>query len=248
MNKQFDIKKLANICSNINEPEEPRMNTTFYSVNMHGYETKEDFIIPKNTRVIMFCYSGKILNMCPTFEKFVWEKINTNKYATFNYCTFLANIAQYSSIRNHFCVYNEGDKIKNIEFETSDNDFRDGIYKLPVRGGVYVEKDNKIYTTDSTSTFKILTEPQFLQRYTKNVSKNLEKASSSMRNLNNKFILLSPKLIGIYNLSLLLNNLSTTGATILLFTCREGKTDRSIIQHKIHTELEKIYYQYVNNK
>jgi hypothetical protein len=245
MAQDSPIERLASICEELDE-DEPAMNKNFYAVNLHGYETKEDFIIPENVRIIMFCYSGRKLNVCPRFDKFNWTKIFTNESAAYNYCTFLANIAQYSSIRDHFCIYNPGDRIKNINFRPDDY-FRHGLFALPVHAAVYVREDNRIYTTDSDSTGKTIIS-RSLSRYTSNVKTDREKACSTLRYSENPAIILSPHIMNANQLSTIVNNLKFKhgGVTLLLLTCREGKPVKLPHTIRVKEELELMYEKYLS--
>lgn len=200
------------------------MNNTFYAVNMHGAESDEDYVIPENCRVIMFCYSGCLLQVRPRFDYYVWSNIFINEEATTDFKTFIKTIAGYSSIRDHFCVYNSGDKIKNINFGP-DERFRHGVFKLPVRAAVCVEKHNKVYTTDPDTTYEYLTRLEKPLPKCKNVAINPEKASHALRELKNKAWIRSPNIMLATNLSTVVKNLKFKhgGATLLLLTCREGE-------------------------
>jgi hypothetical protein len=141
------ISKLKKICMQIDE-KEPDMDKNFWAVNMHGDERMDEFIVPDGVRIIMFCYSGRKLDVCPRFDRFNWREIFLNEEASFNYCTFLSNISQYSSLRDHFCVYEKGTSIKDLDFST-DEYFRNGIFRLPVHASVFDPEMEEVYVSSS---------------------------------------------------------------------------------------------------
>lgn len=128
----------------INEP----INSNFYFVNAHGDELEKLYEIPPGVRIVMFCYS-KNLDVCQKFDKFNWENILLDPVASSNYCNFLSAISQYSSIKDHFCVYEPGDVIRNLLIST-DKTFREGLYRLPVKGYAYDVENNTIVVSDGT--------------------------------------------------------------------------------------------------
>lgn len=200
------------------------MDKTFYAMNMHGYELEKDYVIPKNCRVIMFCYSGGILDVCHRFDKYIWLNIFTDPNSTKNYKNFLKSLSGYSSLRDHFCVYESGTKIKDMKFET-DHDFRHGLYKLPVQGAVCVEKNNKVYITDPETTAEYLTIPERKLPKCKNVVMDRDKAAKALRSHKNPAWIRSLVVMDTTNLSTVLKRLKFRygGVTLLLLTCREGK-------------------------
>uniref|UniRef100_A0A6C0EJU8 Uncharacterized protein n=1 Tax=viral metagenome TaxID=1070528 RepID=A0A6C0EJU8_9ZZZZ len=200
------------------------MNKTFYAMNMHGYESKEDCVIPENCRVIMFCYSGKLLHICPRFDRYNWGKIFTDPGATKDYQSFLKVLSGYSSLRDHFCVYEPGSVIKEIDFHP-DEYFRHGLFRLPVRAAVCVEKDNRVYITDVNTAAKYLTMPEKPLKKCRNVVLNAEKASNALPYLENTAWVDSTFIMHASKLSNILRGLKFKygGVTLLLLTCREGK-------------------------
>jgi hypothetical protein len=119
-----------------------------YSVFMHGMELDDKFTVPKGVKLIMFCYSGRKLYVCKRFNKFIWKNLFLNENSTYNYLTFISTLSQYSSLRDHFCVYKEGDIVKNLYFENAyedDNYFLSGIFKLPIK--VSVKDEGKVYSS-----------------------------------------------------------------------------------------------------
>ena len=124
------------------------INKNFFFLNAHGEELEEFYEIPKGIRVIMFCYS-KRLDVCPKFDRFNWEHILLDPKATENYCNFLSTISKYKSINDHFCIYEEGDTIRNLSIFT-DEYFREGLYRLPVKGYAYDEPTKTVIISDGT--------------------------------------------------------------------------------------------------
>lgn len=224
--------------------KEPK-NRLFYTVNMHGKELEYDYTVPDGCRVIMFCYSGKILDICPKFDKFNW-KLFTDPDVIVSYCTFLERISKYSSIRNHFCVYNSGEKIQDILF-TPDQDFKYGIYKLPVQGAVYDENSNTVYVSDPETTGLILTNPELSpSRKSTHIAMNPNKTASLLRYRENKSYIHSPHMIvPRIKLSELLRNLKVKygGCTLLLLTCREGKGYEIPDSHTVLEEIKSLFQE-----
>lgn len=248
MAQELDIiDRLEASCKLLPEKDKD-INKNFFAVNAHGTETKDSLIVPPNCRVIMFCYSGRILEVCPRFEKFIWKRIMTKESASYNYCTFLANIAQYSSIRNHFCIYEPGSNIKNIEFY-GDNIFRSDVFELPVRAVVRDESDNTLYSTDENTGLDLLEHESkiggkvFMVR-SKRIKIDQSKASKLLHNNSNRAWFASKIVKSDHadNLSDLLNYINYKGGgTIILFVCREGKKHKMPKSPKVYDELKKIY-------
>lgn len=112
------------------------LDTTFFGIQAHGCETGANYVLPDNVRVIMFCYSGEILNVCPKFDRFIW-KILTREYD--NVFQFLKTIKNYSTLRKHFCVFESGTCIPNILLspdevpeDTGIKKFRTGFFQIPI--------------------------------------------------------------------------------------------------------------------
>ena len=122
------------------------MNKNFFFLNAHGEELEHIYEIPKGVRLIMFCYS-KTLDVCKKFDEYNWSHILLDPQASSNYCDFLKSISGYSSIRDHFCVYEEGDVIPNLNIFPDDK-FRDGLYRLPVKGYAYDKKTDSVVLSD----------------------------------------------------------------------------------------------------
>lgn len=241
------IHNLKEICKNLKE-DETEINKNFWAVNMHGDEIKEEFVVPKGIRIIMFCYSGRKLDICPRFDKFNWEEIFLNEDASFNYCTFLANLVQYSSLRNHFCVYEEGSKILDLEL-SSDELFRNGIYQLPVQAAVYDPKTEEIYMSSSEIFDKVVAKIRNVKR----ISVNRKKTAEIAKDKETDAIIFS-KVIDVPKLKLseLVRKLRIkigqpypSDLTLLLLTCRTGKEKRGILRPPtVYEELEKLYQKY----
>lgn len=231
------IKTLKTICEKLDEKEEP-VNKNFWTVNMHGDELSEDFLVPQGIRIIMFCYSGRKLNICPRFDKFNWREIFLNEDASYNYCTFISNIAQYSSLRDHFCIYEAGHTVKDILL-TPDPSFRSGVYKLPVQAAVKDEESNTVYISSPELFSKVI------HRETKNVRVDRANTAKIIKDKNiPNTIIFSPH----YNfqkitLSKLIQKLGTN-YTLLLLTCRTGKKQKLIPAPTVSEELQKLYNQY----
>jgi hypothetical protein len=242
-NKEDRVSRLRQICELIGD-NDIGMDKNFYVVNHHGYETDEDFNIPSGIRIIMFCYSGKILKICPKFDKFIWDAIMTNPDASYNYCTFLSNIAQYSSIRNHFCVYEGGQTIKNLMFENRPDDYWiHGIFNLPVDMTVRINPEKYITTNETNvGTFGDA-----------DVEVNPKKAVKAARTGTPYTIRSHVIYPGATFVSLkeTVNEIIEHGDrnfTLLLFTCRSGKKQNIIKGYRIRSEIQKIYDSYLEKK
>jgi hypothetical protein len=241
------VSRLKNICQQLGE-KEPPMDKNFYACNLHAYETSEDLVIPEGVRIIMFCYSGRILNICPRFDKFNWKQIFTNKDASYNYCTFLSNLVQYSTLRNHFCVYEPGSTIKDLKF-IGDKYFRDGVFQLPVKAAVMDWDDNIVYTTSDKVTEHVMTtRPASLQMDSAtSIRKNRDKAVTLLRYKENPAYIKSSHMDMLFQpLSTLIKNLKfrSGGCTLLLLTCREGKRHKLRRSPRVYDELKKLYQKY----
>jgi hypothetical protein len=237
MNSKSSLSKIREICEKLDE-NEPKKNKYFYSISSHGYETEEDYIVPKGIRIIMFCYSGELLHMCPKFDRFIWKNILLNEEASYNYCTFLTNLTLYPSLRDHFCVYDSGHKIKNMVFD-QDEEFRSGIFKLPVECAVYDNMSDTIYTSSSEAMVKILERDVKKKR----ISVNTEKTGELIRYKQNEAIIFSQtKMLTMNKLSDIARNVNDS--TILLLTCREGKKSNIHPARRVYQELEKLYTEY----
>ena len=239
-----EISELKKICSFLDEKEQ-EMDRNFFAVNMHGYETKEDYIVPKGVRIIMFCYSGKKLYMRPEFNQFNWENIFLNEDASYNYCTFLANVSRYSSIRDHFCVYKEGDKIKEIMLGPDDS-FRDGIFQLPVRVAVY-EGEDTVYI----SSPEIFSDTVEKTRNVKRVLVDVKKTAELVSYKDTQAIFFSRWKSPLYKLSLskIIKELQfqVKDFTLLLMICREGKKYKLAPAPRVYEELEALYGRYAED-
>jgi hypothetical protein len=241
------VQNLKEICKNLKE-DEAEINKNFWAVNMHGDETKEEFVVPKGIRIIMFCYPGRKLDICPRFDKFNWREIFLNEDASFNYCTFLSNLVQYSSLRNHFCVYEEGAKMLDLEL-SSDPLFRNGIYQLPVQAAVYDPQTEQIYMSSSEIFDKVIAKMDKVKR----ISVDREKTAKIVKDKETDAIIFS-KVINIpkIKLSELIRKLRTkigqaypSDLTLLLLTCRTGEKQRGILRPPtVYEELEKLYQKY----
>lgn len=238
----MSLGKLKSICEAIEkrDKDEPK-NKKFYALNLHGYELEDDFKVPKNVRIVMFCYSGRKLFVCPRFDRFNWYKIFMNKDATFNYCTFLASISQYASLRDHFCVYNTGDTIKNMRFN-SDENFRDGLFKLPIEAAVLDYEENEVYRTSGSlgnGDMPLDDDTTFIKD-SKEVANRLQDKS----NYAHFTSFFEPKVLqSLKDISMNLT-FKEGGVTLFLLTCREGKSSKLKHTKRVYEELREMYERY----
>lgn len=203
------------------------INNNFYFLNGHGEELEADYEIPNGVRIIMFCYSGETLNICHRFDKFNWSNILLDPSVSSNYFTFLSAISEYSSINDHFCVYEGGDTIKNIQLH-SDPHFREGLFRLPVRGFVYDKSSDTVVISNNTPMSQVQKHPQ-LRTFFKNKRKKIRIDDRRLVNLmreNNEVTIIESYVRKIHKtirLSNLINSMKPHGDfTILLMVCREG--------------------------
>lgn len=205
------------------------INSNFYFVNGHGYETEDNMKILRGVRIVMFCYSGRILNVCPKFDKFNWSHILIDPVSSSNYCNFLASISDYSSIKDHFCIYEEGDIIKNINMSHDEN-FREGVYRLPVKGFAYDQNTETIVVSSHTSWTDIQKDDTFKELLKKSSRKHIrvddKKLAELLRN-KTEFSVIQSSVKSLNNKTSLSNLIRSmllheNAFTILLMICREG--------------------------
>lgn len=214
------------------------INKNFYFLNGHGEELETYYEVPDGVRIIMFCYSGEILNICHRFDKFNWGNILLDPSASSNYCTFLSAISEYSSVNDHFCVYKAGDTIKNIQLH-SDNEFREGLFRLPVKGFAYDKSSDSVVISKNTPMSQVLKHPE-LNTFFKNKRKRIKiddrRVVNLMREKNEVTIIESyvRKIHKTIRLSNLINSMKLHGPfTILLMVCREGVGSDSISKGRV---------------
>jgi len=239
----MSVSNLKNICLELRE-DEPSIDKNFFAVNMHGDELKEDFIIPEGVRIVMFCYPGKKLDICQRFDEFNWREIFLNEDASYNYCTFLGNLSQYSSLRDHFCVYKAGNRIRDLRL-SSDQDFRHGVYKLPVYAGSYDYDNEQAYVSSPEIFDKFIGQTKNIKR----VSVNKKIIAKIAKDNKKQLIILSKHiLIQKINLSSLVKKLlfeMNSGFTLLLLTCRTGEIrDELFSAPLVREELGKMFENY----
>lgn len=241
------IQNLRKICQGLDELEKDT-DKNFWVVNMHGDEIPEKFTVPEGVRIIMFCYPGCRLNIWPKFDRFNWREIFMNEDASYNYCTFLSNIVQYPSLRDHFCVYDAGKTVDDLVFSPDEN-FRSGIYNLPVYGAVYDKNSNTVFS----SSEKVFAETV---KETVKVGKIVVDKNKTADMIKDKF---SPAIFFskhfepeqmrlselVRKLSVVLGSERKKGFTLLLLTCRTGeKRWTSTFPPTAYQELEKLYKKY----
>jgi hypothetical protein len=256
------LGKLRNICEKIEEKQGEKQdehnpkNKIFYAVNMHGTEKSDDFVIPENVRIIMFCYSGRELKICPTFDLKNWRDILLNEDASFNYCTFITSLV-HSTLRDHFCVYNPGHTIKDIMMNT-DPDFRSGIFKLPVKAvsvkdisirdeGINEGKNDNIneHNTAYISSSDIFSDVSSLGF--RNIKVDRQQVAKDIRYRESDMIIMSYyKSADEIRLSRLVKELLAKhkGFTLLLLTCRQGLPYNLEKGNRVYEEVEMLYEKY----
>lgn len=235
----MSIHKIRKICEKLGDMGKE----SFYTLSSHGYELEKDIIIPQGVRIIMFCYSGKILDICEKFDLFNWENIFLDEDSTYNYCTFLGTLVQYPSLRDHFCIYDTGMKIKEMEF-IPDLYFRDGIYKLPIYGSGYDKDNSTLYLSDQ----KIFSQAMSKVKSKRVIVDKKQTAKILMeKNENGHIFSFHETFSGVYTLSRLIENLKLKERkfTLLLLTCRESTGYKDIsVGKNVYSELEKLIRYY----
>jgi hypothetical protein len=203
------------------------INKNFFFVNGHGEETKYNYEVPKGVRIVMFCYSGATLNICDRFDKFNWSNILLDPSTSSNYCAFLSKISEYSSIRDHFCIYEEGDVIKNIKLHT-DPYFREGLFRLPVKGYAYDKSTDSIVISSNTTLSDINTDSklkEFFKKRRTHIRIDDKRVVELMRK-NNDVTIIKSYVRPIYKSILLSNFLNPirqhSPFTVILMVCRDG--------------------------
>jgi hypothetical protein len=202
------------------------INRNFFFLNAHGDEIERIWEVPKGVRIIMFCYS-KELQVCDRFDRYNWSHILLDPSASDNYCDFLKNISGYSSIKDHFCIYEEHDRIRDIDIET-DEKFREGMYRLPVKGYVYDKNNDSIIVSDGTLMSEIHKHSELNKIMNGSKPKKIVVDSKKIVDLlrvNNKVGIIQSHVRKIHDkarLSNLINSmkLHMSGLTILLMVCR----------------------------
>lgn len=223
-----------------------KSNNNFYFLNGHGEELEEEYEVPNGVRIIMCYYSGKILNICNVFEKFNWSNILLNPNSFSDYYKFLSSISENKSINDYFRIYEEGDIIKNINLH-SDSNFREGIFKLPVKGFCYDNKSDSIVISSNTPTSSIVNYPElkdFFKEKDKKIIIDDNKIIDLMKNNKNVYIIENffRKIYKSVKLSNFINSMRIhQNFTILISVCKEEKEIKlSSSGRKIEDELEKI--------
>jgi len=214
------------------------INKNFYFLNCDSEEPENEYEIPKGVRIVMFCYSGKILNVCNAFDKFNWSNILLNPDSSSDYCNFLSAISDYSSINDDFSVYEEGDTIKNINLY-SENTIRQGVFKLPVKGFFYDKKTDSIIISSNTPMSSIVRQSE-LKRFFKDKSQKIiiddNKIVDLMKKNKNVSIIESyvKKIHKSIKLSNLINSMKNHGNfTMLLMVCKNGEENRSFSNGRV---------------
>lgn len=248
------IETLRRICQNLDE-KEPDIDKNFYMVNLHGSENYKEFVVPKGVRLIMFCHA-KTLCVNENFDQFVWENVALNEDACYNYCTFLSNLADYSSLRDHFCVYNEGDTITDLTLYKVRNDtFRPGVFQLPMKIGVFVGEDDE-YEEDYNKVFYY---PESIRtRVERDYPQQIMELDRSKTAYYSKYKDTEPIVYSYHympdmdtTLSALIKRLQVRiigneGFTLLLMTCRtSNRPVRPTFAPRVYDELEKMYENYL---
>jgi hypothetical protein len=209
------------------------INKNFFFLNAHGEELEKLYEIPKGVRIIMFCYS-KELQVCDKFDEYNWSHILLDPGASNNYCDFLKAISGYSSIRDHFCVYDEGDVIRNLNI-FSDNEFREGLYRLPVKGYAYDEKTDTIVVSEGTLLSEVQKDKELSEKIgdkRRHVVVDSKRIVKLLKNNQSTGIIQSQvrKIGDKARLSNLINTMKlySDSFTILLMVCRDRNPDAII--------------------
>ena len=105
------------------------MDNNMIFTSAHGCEIDESYSIPKNVRIIMYCHQEE-LDICHGVDKDTWKIFWEHN----NYYELLEKMVNMKNniYKDHFCIYEYGDLINDIELEHEPNDFRSGAFTLPV--------------------------------------------------------------------------------------------------------------------
>lgn len=224
------------------------INKNFYLLNAHGAETESDYEVPEGVRIIMFCYSGSILDICRRFDRFNWSNILLDPSSSSNYCSFLSAISEYSSIRDHFCIYEENDVIKNLML-FSDKEFREGLFRLPVKGFAY-DKENETVVISSHTLLSEVNGDKRLKKLVEHTPRTHIKVDDKkivdLMRKNNDVAVIKSFVRHIHDkisLSNLINSMRSKERdfTLLLMVCREGVGSEVISKgRRVIDEMEKM--------
>jgi hypothetical protein len=203
------------------------INRNFFFLNAHGEELNTPLEIPVGVRVIMFCHE-KELEVCQKFDRFNWENILLNPSTSDNYCNFLNSISKYSSIRDHFCIYEEGDVIRNLRILT-DEHFRDGLFRLPVKGYAYDSENEQLVVSDGILMSEVKSDDKLMKMMKKMKRIHIKvdsKRVSELLSIQSEVGIISSYVKKINNKTTLSNLIGTLKMnvpefTILLMVCRD---------------------------
>lgn len=134
----------------------------------HGCELNEIITIPRGLKVIMFCQRA-VLKMVSEFERFQWYVLSNCNGTYKNFISYLLN---YSSTRDHFCLYESGAKIPNQSFSSSaqegdELEFRSGIFRLPVCTREFYDTSDidQLQHLSNKKDIEVITEHHNISRY-----------------------------------------------------------------------------------
>ena len=151
-------------------------------------------------------------------------------------------------MRDHFCVYEKGATIRDIDF-TSDENFRNGIYHLPVHAAVFDPEAEEVYVSCSEIFDQAIAKTEKVRR----ISVDRTKVAKLVKDKETDAIIFSPYInIPKIRLSELVRKLKISlgrveplGYTLLLLTCRTGESRRGVIHPPtVYEELEKLVRYY----
>ena len=145
------------------------MSKTFkeYLLSFHGTDSGLIYNLPKNVRVLLYCQQGKELSACDVNEARTWY-IATTKFRDPE-GKFLKSLKIYDdgdTLAKQYCVFSGNlwrenlNRIPDILLDDEQNDFRTGLFTMPVRfnriflKNYYSETDKKMYRPGQISEIK----------------------------------------------------------------------------------------------
>jgi hypothetical protein len=128
----------------------------FFFLDSHGEENLEhSYEIPEGVRLVIYNYS-KESETRKKFHKYSWSSVLLDNN---NYYDFLIDIYGYSSIRDNFFIYEQGDVITNLDILV--DEFKEGLHRLPVKG--YIYDNNKIVLSQGVLISELTKNKKFMK-------------------------------------------------------------------------------------
>ena len=158
------------------------MSKTFkeYLLSFHGTDSGLIYNLPKNVRVLLYCQHGKELSACDVNEARTWY-VATTKFRdpAGKFLKALKIFDDDDPKDRQYCVFSGNlwrenlNRIPDILLDDEQNDFRTGLFTMPVRfnriflKNYYSQTDKKMYRPGQVSQIKPEEFHQKLKPYTK---------------------------------------------------------------------------------